>query len=241
MRRNQYSHIFFDLDNTLWDFEKNSFSALHAAFLHFSIDEQGIRYEDFFAVYSKYNRELWEEYRRQKIMKNELKKLRFQKAFDELKIEKINPIEMNSVYLAEMPKQKKLVEGAEDVLSYLKSKGYLLYIITNGFCEVQYKKLEATNLSTYFTKIFISEEVKAPKPDLKIFEYAIKSANAPKQKSLMVGDDFEIDIKGALNYGIDAVFFITNNSNDHQNCDLIKQDKRNCYFIDELRNLKDII
>jgi putative hydrolase of the HAD superfamily len=174
-------------------------------------------------------------------MKNELKKLRFQKTFDELKIKNVKPDEINSYYLHEMPKQNKLIDGAEEILAYLKSKGYLLFIVTNGFKEVQFKKLETAKLTNYFDKVFISEEIKAPKPDPKIFEYAIKSANAPKQKSLMIGDDFEIDVKGALNYGIDAVFLTSDKLVDHQNIDFVEQRKQKCYFIDELKNLKEII
>jgi putative hydrolase of the HAD superfamily len=241
MFKRKYTHIFFDLDNTLWDFEENSYHALHTAFLQFSINAQGFEYHDFFTIYSKHNQNLWKEYRLQKVVKNELKKMRFQKTFDDMGIKDIDANEMNSVYLSEMPKQTKLVDGAEDVLSHLKSKGYLLYIITNGFREVQFKKLRVTKLSNYFTKIFISEEIKAPKPDRKIFEYAIKSANAPKSKSLMVGDDFEIDVMGALNYGINAVFFNPGEKSSILNQSFAGKRSENFREITSLPELKNIL
>ena len=239
--KKKYTHIFFDLDNTLWDFNKNSYQALYNAFLHFSIDVHPITYPKFFEVYSKYNQKLWVEYRRQKVVKNELKRLRFQQTFDELEIKGIDADNMNSLYLCEMAKQINLVDGAEEILRYLKNKGYLLFIITNGFKEVQHKKLEATNLRKYFTKVFISEDVKAPKPDRKIFEYAIKSANAPKHKSLMIGDNFEIDIKGAINFGIDAVLFSDKCTNGSQNQKKILKDSDIFRIIESLHELKGFV
>jgi putative hydrolase of the HAD superfamily len=203
----KYSHLFFDLDNTLWDFEKNSFFAMKETFRRFGFSERKIEFQLFFDTYKKHNHRLWQEYRNGDIHKNELTRLRFQQTFDDLNIEKADPFEMNLLYLNKMPKQTHLVAGTIRLLEYLKSNGYLLFIITNGFREVQYKKLEDTGLKPFFTKVFISEDVKAPKPSPEIFEYAIKSANARKKSSLMVGDDLDVDILGALNFGIDAVLF----------------------------------
>ncbi|HDR50387.1 MAG TPA: noncanonical pyrimidine nucleotidase, YjjG family [Mariniphaga anaerophila] len=203
--KKKYTHIFFDLDNTLWDFEQNSQIAMQKTLSHFKLNEKGIGFESFYDSYSIHNKKLWCEYRDGKVVKKELKELRFEQTFKELGITGIDPLEMNLFYLTEMPFQKKLVEGAVELLDYLTSKGYQLFIITNGFREVQYKKLEASGLKPFFTKVFISEDVKAPKPSPEIFEYAIKSANARKKSSLMIGDDPDVDILGALNFGIDAV------------------------------------
>ncbi len=241
MLQKKYTHIFFDLDNTLWDFRQNSYHALHAAFLHFSIDKNGIEYENFFKVYSKHNHKLWEEYRRQKVVKNELKKLRFQNTFNELKISGADAVAMNAFYLDEMPKLTHLIDGAGEILHYLKMKGCALYIITNGFREVQHKKLEISGLRNYFTKVFISEDVKFPKPDKRIFEYAIKSANAPKYKSLMVGDDLEIDVKGAVNFGIDAVFFNPEENISTHKQTVVEKSTKNFRVITSLPELKNIV
>lgn len=237
----KYTHIFFDLDNTLWDFEENSYHALHAVFNHYQIQNQNIEFNQFFSAYSSHNKILWEEYREKRIVKNELKKLRFQKTFDELKIKGINAGEMNSFYLDEMPKQNRLVEGAIDLLDYLKSKGYHLFIITNGFKEVQHQKLEISNLSAYFKKIFISEDIKAPKPDRKIFEHAIKSANAPKQQSIVAGDSFEIDVKGALNFGIDAIFYNPSFSDTQQKIQPVKYGKHVYYTVSSLYEIVELL
>jgi putative hydrolase of the HAD superfamily len=109
-----------------------------------------------------------------------------------------------------MPKQKVLNEGVTEILTYLKMKRYHLSIITNGFKEVQREKIETSGLKPFFDKIFISEEIKSPKPEREIFEYSIKSSNAKKNNSIMVGDDWEIDVLGAVNCGIDAIHYQSN-------------------------------
>lgn len=205
--KKRYTHLFFDLDNTLWDFGKNSLSAMQISYSYFCIKDQQVDFERFFRIYSTHNHKLWEEYRKGEVVKKELTRLRFQRTLNDIGITNIDPVAMNAFYLAVMPEQKCLVAGAIELLEYLKKKGYILFIITNGFREVQHKKLEATGLKRYFTKVFISEDIKAPKPAGEIFEYAVKSANAKKTSSLMIGDDPETDVEGALNFGIDAVFY----------------------------------
>jgi len=205
--RRKYTHIFFDLDNTLWDFKTNSLHALQTTFDNCKLKAAGVSFSDFSNVYTRHNNQLWEAYRNKQVRKKELTNLRFQLTFDELGIVGVDANQMNDLYLSEMPKQNKLFEGAIELLDYLKVKNYRLSIITNGFKEVQHKKMLNSGLQPYFDKVFISEEVKAPKPDPLIFEYAIKSTNAKKATSLMIGDDYDVDIKGALDFGIDAVFF----------------------------------
>ena len=241
VRNKKYTHIFFDLDNTLWDFENNSYHALQIAFHHFKIQNQSIKFSQFFSVYSIHNKNLWEAYRQKKVVKNELKKLRFQNTFDEMKIAGIDANTINAFYLSEMPGQNKLIEGAIDLLEYLKLKGCRLYIVTNGFKEVQHKKLVSSNLLNYFEKIFISEDIKAPKPNREFFEYAVKSANAPKQHSIVIGDSFETDVKGALNFGIDAIFFNPSFSGIQQKIYPVKYGKNVYYTVSSLTALLKIL
>ena len=203
----KYTHLFFDLDNTLWDFNRNSRQAIYETFLHFKLDDRGLDFDEFFSTYSAHNDRLWQQYRKKEIHKNELKRQRFQATFDDLSIEGIDAVQMNDHYLGVMPLQTILIEGALDVLSVLKKRNYRLFIITNGFSEVQHKKMENSGLAAFFEKVFISEEVKAPKPGREIFDYAITSTNAKKRKSLMIGDDWEVDVGGAVNSGIDAIHF----------------------------------
>lgn len=204
--KRKYKALFFDLDNTLWDFERNSLFALRETFKLYQLNFEANKFDQVHSVYNRHNDLLWDLYRKQEISKNELTRKRFHDTFNELEITGIDPGEFNTTYLDEMPKQTYLIEGSVEILEYLFIR-YNLYIITNGFKEVQYKKLENAGLTHFFKKVFISEEIKAPKPNPEFFEYAIKSANARKKESLIIGDDWEVDIVGASNFGIDQVHY----------------------------------
>lgn len=221
--------MFFDLDNTLWDFRTNSYYAMKEVFTYYALHLNKIDFAFFFETYSENNRLLWDEYRRGTVLKKELVRLRFQNTFDSLHINGIDPLEMNDSYLEEMPKQKRLLPDAETVLTTLKKKGFELFIITNGFSQVQRKKLQSAGIDKYFKKVFISEEISSPKPALAIFEYALKSANARKAKSIMIGDDFESDIMGALNFGIDAVYLEPSGKENDSN-NLLYHNSRNLLY-----------
>jgi len=235
--KKKYTHLFFDLDNTLWDFNTNSFHAMQLIFNKFHLDKSTIDFDRFFEVYSNHNHILWDKYRKKDIKKKELTRLRFQLTFEELGLSGIDPQTMNDSYLQEMPKQTFLVDGAADILTDLKTAGYKLFIITNGFIEVQHKKLESSGLKPYFEKVFISEELKVPKPGREIFEHALKSSNAPKSKSLMIGDDWDVDIEGALNVGMDAVYYVPL-ENHYINHTFQTSSKNRLIVIRELSQLK---
>ncbi len=211
----KYTHLFFDLDNTLWDFNANSYDALHLALEKMGLQDKIGDYDSYFSIYHSVNERLWDLYRDNKITKNVLRGLRFEESLE------LNQTPMpgmgdllNEAYLTEMPKQLKLVPGAIVVLDYLHHR-YKMSIITNGFREVQVDKLIQSGLKKYFDKVFISEEVGAQKPHKKIFEHAVKSMNAPKKKSLMIGDSWDADIVGAKLFGMDQVYYCPQSSKLH--------------------------
>lgn len=205
--KKKYTHLFFDLDNTIWDFNSNSFEALYVALDKLRLLEEIGSYDTFFKIYSEVNERLWELYRQGLMAKNALSVQRFEESFEKNGISlNIGGGVVNTAYLAEMPMQTKLVEGARKVLDYLYGC-YDMAIITNGFKEVQYDKIRKSELSKYFRKIFISEEIGAQKPGRQIFEYAVKSMNATKKSSLMIGDSWDADIVGAMNFGIDQIYY----------------------------------
>lgn len=203
----KYTHLFFDLDNTLWDFNSNSYDALHIALQKLDLLDKIGNYDRYFSVYYQVNERLWDLYRDNRITKNVLRGLRFEEslALNNTPIPGIGD-RLNEAYLAEMPRQLKLVPGAREVLDYLHHK-YRMAIITNGFREVQAEKLLQTGLRKYFDKLFISEEIGAQKPHKLIFQHAVKSMNAPKKKSLMIGDSWDADIVGAMQFGMDQVYY----------------------------------
>lgn len=237
----KYSHLFFDLDNTLWDFDANSFHAMFSTFRDVGIDRKNIDFPVFFEVYSRHNHALWLEYRNRVITKKELIIERFRRTFEELNITGIDPEETNTIYLDFMPGQNQLKDGVLETLCDLKRKNYSMFIITNGFKEVQHKKLENSGLRPFFQKVFISEEIKIAKPGYGIFEYAVKSANAPKTKSLMIGDDWETDIVGAASFGIDSVYIDPENIFSQKQVPILSKSKNSTYFIKELKELTFIL
>jgi putative hydrolase of the HAD superfamily len=201
----------------------------------------GVHFDVFFEIYSRNNSTLWEAYRNKEINKKELTKQRFQLTFDALSIGEIDAQEMNDLYLVHMAEQTFLMDGALDILNYLKAKRYKLYIITNGFRDVQHAKMKNSKLAPYFEKIFISEEIKTPKPGYEIFEYAIKSANAKKSHSIMIGDDWEVDVLGAVGFGIDAVLLLSEKQDEKPAKDAVASCNDKVYNIRKLKDLQQFL
>jgi len=167
-------------------------------------------FDDFFLVYEQINDSLWEKYRLNKVEKSTLVVERFARSLEKFGLSNLDWSELNAQYLNNMALQTELFPETIETLAFLKAKGYQMHIITNGFKEVQHLKLANSGLSEFFTKIFISEEVQANKPHRQIFEHAVKSTNAKKKKSIMIGDSWDTDIAGALNFGMDQIMFLNN-------------------------------
>ncbi|NVJ89202.1 MAG: noncanonical pyrimidine nucleotidase, YjjG family [Flavobacteriaceae bacterium] len=196
-------HVFFDLDHTLWDFEKNSDLTFNKIF-----QEQKITIDttSFLRVYKPINREFWKLYREEKISKADLRYQRLKTAFDKINYtisdDVIHQIALD--YIAYLPEYSHLFDGTFEVLDYLQDK-YQLHIITNGFEEVQTKKLTSSNIIHYFDKIITSESVGVKKPNVKVFHYALETSGAKSSQSIMIGDSIEADILGAINSGMHAI------------------------------------
>ncbi|AWK03081.1 noncanonical pyrimidine nucleotidase, YjjG family [Flavobacterium crocinum] len=197
--------VFFDLDHTLWDFDKNSAMAFDRIF---KSKYQEIITEDFIKEYIPINQECWRLYQNDKITHQELRYNRLKFSFDALNyaISEENIMSIANDYIEFLTDNNYLFDGAIEVLEYLKPK-YKLHIITNGFANVQEKKINNASLGSYFNTITNSELAGVKKPNSIIFDYALKLANTSKENSIMIGDDFEADVTGALNAGLDAIFF----------------------------------
>jgi YjjG family noncanonical pyrimidine nucleotidase len=202
--------VFFDLDHTLWDFEKNSALAFETVFKMQDLD---VDMTHFLQFYVPINREYWERYRKDEISQKELRYGRLKDTFDLIKFPVTDDlVEVLSVeYIHYLPKFNHLFDGTIEILDYLKSK-YNLHIITNGFAEIQGNKLDNSYISHYFKTITNSEMAGVKKPNQKIFDYALNLAQAKKENSIMIGDCIEADVQGALDAGLDAVFFNENNT-----------------------------
>lgn len=197
--------IFFDLDHTLWDFDKNSILAFDKIFAeyHPTIDTN-----EFVEIYAPINQACWKLYQVDKITHEELRYTRLRQSFDALNYT-ISDDEINHIahyYIEYMPDNNQLFDGAIEVLEYLQPK-YNLHIITNGFAEVQGKKITKSGLGNYFKTITNSEMAGVKKPHATIFEYALSLANAKKENAIMIGDCIDADVRGAIDFGMKAILF----------------------------------
>jgi len=208
--KNHIQHIFFDLDHTLWDFEKNSALAFETVLKKHQI---AVDLNDFLQHYIPLNLLYWEKYRKEEVTQAQLRYGRLKDTFNQLSfdIEDAMIDTLSAEYIHYLPQFNHLFEGAIEVLDYLKPN-YQLHIITNGFEEVQSKKLKNSNIEHYFTTITNSEMAGVKKPNPLIFEYALNAAKADKSNSIMIGDCIEADVQGALDFGMDAIHFNENKS-----------------------------
>lgn len=201
-------HLFFDLDRTLWDFEKNSENALRQIFEETGTHKRIESFDRFQRVYKSENAQLWKKYGKGKITKEYLRDARFSRTLMKFEIyDNELSKQLGQSYLDVSPHQTQLFPNAIDTLAYLKELGYEMHIITNGFKEVQHIKLEKSGLTPFFDVILCSEEVGVNKPDPAIFSHAIQKTGAHPSNSVMIGDDFEVDIMGAIRSGIHGVHF----------------------------------
>ena len=218
---NDITDIFFDLDHTLWDFQKNSALTFDFLLKKYQIN---IDLNKFLKIYIPINFSYWKLYRDEKITKEFLRYNRLKSSFDKLNLSLSDDV-INKIaddYVISLPVNNFLIEDTILVLDYLKRK-YRLHIITNGFTEVQNKKIVNSKIKKYFHSIIDSETVGVKKPNIKIFDYALKVSGAKSKNSLMIGDNLEADILGALNAGFHAIHFNNNNEAPHEHCLILNE------------------
>lgn len=197
--------VFFDLDHTLWDFDKNSALTFDKIFKSNAIP---VNLNEFIEVYEPINLNYWKLYRENRISKLDLRFKRLDDAFRELDII-LEPEQINTLsedYITWLSSFNHLFDHTQEILSYL-SVQYKLHIITNGFQEVQHKKLSQSNIIHYFQTVTNSESVGVKKPHPNIFHYALNQANTSSEKSVMIGDNYEADVLGARDIGMEVIFF----------------------------------
>lgn len=232
---NKYRHIFFDWDNTLWDFSANSEKALSVLFSVYRFGRYFKDFETFHNIYKERNAQLWEDYAAGRIKREFLETERFEHPFRVVGCTDVEVIDALKVrYLELLGEQTALKPGAREILEYLKGRGVKLYIISNGFSAVQHLKIASSGLKDYFDRIYLSEDVKEHKPNKAFFDYMLKSSNARKRESLVVGDNFTADITGSINAGIDCVYYAPDYNGEPLN-------PRPNYIIKDLIELKGLI
>ncbi|WP_346883363.1 YjjG family noncanonical pyrimidine nucleotidase [uncultured Algibacter sp.] len=208
MKINGITDVFFDLDHTLWDFDKNSALTFDKIFKTHAVD---VDLNAFLKIYQVLNLKYWKLYRDEKITKDALRFNRLNDAFVAINFDVSESLinKLSDDYIVYLTSFNHLFNYTLDVLDYLKPK-YNLYIISNGFEDIQNKKLTNSNIIKYFKTITNADMVGIKKPNPEIFNHALKSANTTFRKSIMIGDSYEADILGALNVGMNAIFFDNN-------------------------------
>ena len=201
-------HLFFDLDRTLWDFDKNSEFALKQIISEEKLEDRVGGFEEFHSIYIKENARLWQLYGQGSLSKETLRYKRFQDSLSYFGLDDLDlAMRMGDAYVDLSPRQTQLFPNTKESLIELQSIGFQMHIITNGFSEVQYIKLENCGLIQYFDVIVCSEVIGKNKPDPMIFAHALSEAKAIPTNSLMIGDDYHADINGAIQSGMQALLF----------------------------------
>ena len=197
--------IFWDLDHTLWDFDRNSDLTFFKI-----LNENNIKVDIslFLKAYHPINREYWDLYRLNKVSKAHLRFYRLSDTFKELNVEVPEKLisKLTVDYINHLSDFNYLIPNALTILEKF-HLNYNMHIITNGFKEVQKKKLEKSGLLKYFKTITISENIGFKKPSKEIFLHAITKANTVIENSVMIGDNFNADIIGAKSIGMKAIYY----------------------------------
>lgn len=227
MKHENKTDIFFDLDDTLWDFQRNANAAFEYILREF---DMGLDIKEFIQVYSPINQKYWKLYRAKEIDRIGLQSKRFEETFAELGLG-ITPEEGKSImdaYSQQLVKNGYLIMGTLDTMDYL-FPWYNLHILTDGFVDIQDKKLKFSRIYDYFKTVTASDEVGTTKPDYEIFEKALHKAKTRKKDSVMIGDNLDFDVHGAEEFGMDAIHYVPSGKTSYQGD-----------FITEINELKNI-
>jgi len=229
-----YKHIFFDLDHTLWDFDTNAKASLTDIYGEFSLAEKVT--SDFDAFYQKYlhhNKILWERYQNGFITAEELKWRRMWRTMMEFKVgDEVLAKNISARFLEILPVKDGMFPHAYEILEYLKNKDYQIHLITNGFEKTQWSKIRNSKIDHFFTHVITSEASNSMKPEKEIFDFAMNQSGALLHESIMIGDNLDADIQGAMNAGMDNVFV------NHIDA---TTDKKPTYTVTHLKELESIL
>jgi putative hydrolase of the HAD superfamily len=229
-----YKHIFFDLDHTLWDFDTNAKASLTDIYGEFCLAEKVTQdFDTFYQKYLHHNKILWERYQNGFITAEELKWRRMWRTMMEFKVgDEVLAKNISARFLEILPVKDGMFPHAYEILEYLKNKDYQIHLITNGFEKTQWSKIRNSKIDHFFTHVITSEASNSMKPEKEIFDFAMNQSGALLHESIMIGDNLDADIQGAMNAGMDNVFV------NHID---VTTDKKPTYIITHLKELESIL
>jgi len=234
----KYQDLFIDFDDTLFDTHGNAVIALRETFEEFHLERYFADQQDFYDAYWLTNIDLWTRYSKGEITRDYLIVERFRRPLSKgkgLEITDAFCLEMSDCFLDFCSTKPGVVEGAHELMAYLKERGYRMHMTSNGFHEVQYKKLAACGLRDYFDTIILSEDAGVNKPSQAFFDYALRQSGATRETTLMIGDNLQTDILGALASGIDAMLF------NRWEVDVDEAPLSPTFVVDSLRDIMKIL
>lgn len=234
----RYKDLFIDFDDTLYDTHGNAVIALSETFEAFHLERYFSDPQVFYDAYWTANIDLWTQYAKDEITRDYLIVERFRRPLSVgkgIEITKELCLEISDRFLDFCASKPGVISGAHEVMDYLKQRGYRMHMCSNGFHEVQYKKLDACGLRDYFDTIILSEDAGVNKPSKAYFDYALKVSGASRETTLMIGDNLQSDILGALHAGLDAMLFNRWAIDDKD----IPQ--KPTFIVDDLKAISDIL
>ncbi|HRH33741.1 MAG TPA: YjjG family noncanonical pyrimidine nucleotidase [Catalimonadaceae bacterium] len=200
-------HLFFDLDHTLWDYDRNAVETLVELYDEFSLSAFGLQpLPDFLTAFRMANVKVWDLFEETVMNQHELRHKRLELVFQEFGLPPVPIDGFNEAYYTQCSMGKHLIEGALETVKSLHGR-FEMHIITNGFEDIQYLKLENTGLAPYFKTVTTSEKARSKKPEAAYFDFALRSAQAGKSESLVIGDGLRTDVAGARGYGLPVIWF----------------------------------
>lgn len=205
-----YKDIFIDFDDTLYDTRGNAIIALAELYDMFHLEKHFDSPDVFYDEYWKQNIILWTSYAKGEIDRDYLIVERFRRPLSVG--HNINPtveycLEVSDCFLDLCASKSGTLDGAHELLHYLKDQGYRIHMASNGFHEVQYKKLASAGMTGYFDTIILSEDAGHNKPAREFFDYALAKTGAKREESIMIGDNYNTDILGAAGADIATILF----------------------------------
>lgn len=203
----RYRNLFIDLDDTIYDFSAASRESFHETYDQLHYERYFDSFEQYMQIYEPYNLELWRIYGEGKITKAELNRRRY---LHPLETVGVNDPQLAKTFcheaLGRIPTKNKLVDGAMELLEYLRPK-YRMHILSNGFKELQSHKMRTSGILHYFDSLILSEDIGINKPRRELFEYALEKSGSQVSDSIMIGDMFDTDIAGAAGVGMEQIYY----------------------------------